>query len=373
MTSSPNELVPPLIDWYRQRARTLPWRADPSPYHVLLSELMCQQTRVETALPYFERFVAKWPTVELLAAAEPEDVLHAWAGLGYYSRARNLHACAIAASEAGGVPSTVDALSRLPGIGPYTAGAIASIAFGRSAAAVDGNVERVLSRVDRGPEAPWATAGKRDLAARSLGLHEGRRLGDHAGELTQALMELGATVCTPTSPTCDTCPIRSGCAANHHDEVLDWPRRRPRKAPTPIAAAVALIEQDGCTLMGQRPASGLLAGLWEPVMVPIDPTEDPATLLAAGVHARTGLTIQLGSRLGTVTHVFSHRKLTATVFRGFPGAGVLRPDPTAYEALTWARTPSSLALSTLAKKLLALGEAPPLLLAADASPGTSFR
>jgi len=368
MPALPSELVPALLDWYRTHARDLPWRRDPSPYRVLLSELMCQQTRVQTALPYFERFVARWPTLEALAAASEDDVLEAWAGLGYYRRARSLHAAARAARDLGGLPPTEDALRALPGIGPYTAGAIASIAFGLPAAAVDGNVERVLSRLDRGPESPWTAAGKRHLQQRARSLHEGRGPTEHAGDLTQALMELGARVCTPTSPTCGGCPVAAACEAQAHGAQTVWPRTRPRKPPTLMAAAVGLIEDEGRILFGRRSPEGLLGGLWEPVMVPVGALADAtARSLAEGVPKRIGLEVTVGPRLGTIVHVFSHRKLTAHVFAATPLGGRLSlpPSPEAYADARWAAPGHEPAMSTLARKLLALRNAPPLLLAAE--------
>ncbi len=368
MPALPSELVPPLLDWYRAHARDLPWRQDPSPYRVLLSELMCQQTRVQTALPYFERFVARWPTLDALASASEDDVLGAWAGLGYYRRARSLHAAVLAARDLGGLPPTEDGLRALPGIGPYTAGAIASIAFGLPAAAVDGNVERVLSRLDRSPESPWTAAGKRHLQQRARSLHGGRGPTDHAGDLTQALMELGARVCTPKSPDCGSCPVATSCEARTHGAQTVWPRARPRKAPTPIAAAVGLIEDGGRILFGRRSPGGLLGGLWEPVMVPVGAlAEATAQSLAVGAPQRIGLEVAVGPHLGTVVHVFSHRKLTAHVFAATPlGASLpLPPGPEAYADARWAAPGDEPALSTLARKLLALRPPPPLLLAAE--------
>ena len=213
--------------WYLQEARALPWRAEPTPYHVLLSELMCQQTRVETALPYFERFRSRWPRLEDLAAASEDEVVEAWAGLGYYSRARRLREAAIRAVEQGGLPSDVDALLALPGIGPYTAGAIASIAFGRPVEAVDGNVERVLGRWHRVDEAVDSPAGKRRLKGLAAALHADGLVAP--GILNQALMELGARICTPANPRCDACPIRVGCAGEASGEPTRWPVKRPKK------------------------------------------------------------------------------------------------------------------------------------------------
>jgi len=368
MVATPEELVPPLLDWYRVHGRDLPWRRSPTPYRILLSELLCQQTRIQTALPYYERFLARWPTLDDLAGASEDDVLEMWAGLGYYRRARALHAAARAASALGGLPATVEGLRALPGIGPYTAGAIASIAFGEPAAAVDGNVERVLGRVDRGPELPWNAAGKRHLQRRARSLHDGRRPGDHAGDLTQALMELGASLCSPTTPSCQRCPLAAHCEARAHGEQDAWPRMRPRKQPVPIAAAVALVEDRGALLFARRPPKGLLAGLWEPVMVPVPgPDDATAGALAEGVAQRVGLSVEVGARLGTVVHVFSHRKLTARVFAARTRGGDLSlPEQDgAYVDARFASPGAEPPLSTLARKLVALRDATPLLMAAE--------
>lgn len=303
----------PLLAWYRAVARDLPWRSDPSPYHVLLSELMCQQTRVETALPYFRAFVERWPRIEDLAAAEPADVLEAWAGLGYYSRARNLHRCAVAAVAAGGLPSTADGLRALPGIGPYTAGAIASIAFRERAVAVDGNVQRVISRLRAVDEPPSSSAGRRRIEQGARALMDALPDGAHPGDLNQALMELGARVCTPKRPSCAACPLVDACAAAASGAPESWPRSAPRKAPVPVqGVAGVLLGADG-PLLVRNPDEGLLAGLWTPpVVFPLPDGTMESALRSA--FADVGLEVRASARLGSVTHVFSHRRLTAEVF-----------------------------------------------------------
>lgn len=256
-----------LIAWYRQQGRTLPWRdkaAVLDPYRVWLSEIMLQQTTVATVIPYYERFLARWPDVISLAAAELDDVLHAWQGLGYYARARNLHKCArvVAGERAGRFPTTERELLTLPGIGAYTAAAIAAIAFDEPATVVDGNVERVITRL-RGIDAPLPGARRevRD-AARVLTPQSGA--GDHA----QAIMDLGATLCTPRNPGCERCPWRADCVALAMNMVDKLPRRTSRAAKPTRRGVVYWIERAGSggnreVLLRRRPENGLLGGMME--------------------------------------------------------------------------------------------------------------
>jgi A/G-specific adenine glycosylase len=363
MVSPPTTIVPPLLAWYRQVARDLPWRRDPSGYHTLLSELMCQQTRVETVIPYFERFVARWPAVEDLAAANLEDVLHAWSGLGYYRRARALHAAAIAAVAAGGMPKTAAGLRDLPGVGAYTAGAIASIAYGEPAPAVDGNVERVLSRLDRAPEEPWSASGKRAITERASALLEVVGTGPDAGALNQALMELGATVCTPRRPLCPRCPVRDACAAYAAAEVDRWPRVRAKKAPTEMRATFALVHTPRGFLLGQRAPDGLLGGLWEPLRAPADDEIE----LGAAFSARCGLGVTVHESLGEVVHIFTHRRLVADVRRATVDPGELIPGEE-YDDVRFVVDPETLPLSKLARRVLDLALSPSLFAIAAEPP-----
>ncbi|HNH48036.1 MAG TPA: A/G-specific adenine glycosylase, partial [Myxococcota bacterium] len=247
-----------LISWYQQSRRTMPWREEVSPYRTLVSELMLQQTRVETVIPYFERFMRSFPTEQALAEAPLERVLEHWSGLGYYSRARNLHAAARKVVELGGFPQTVAGLLELPGVGPYTAGAIASIALGLDAPLVDGNVERVLCRHDARAEDPVKI--KKELWERATFLLPKGQ----ASDFNQALMELGATVCTPSSPRCLFCPIRSTC--HGHDAPERYPQKAPRAA-VPEATACALERNavasaaTGCTDSACRIAIAAITAL----------------------------------------------------------------------------------------------------------------
>lgn len=331
-----------LLAWYRTHRRSMPWREEVSPYRTLVSEIMLQQTRVDTVIPYFNQFMRDFPTVDALAAAPLERVLERWSGLGYYSRARNLHAAARAVAAAGGFPDTVAGLRELPGIGPYTAGAVASIALGLDAPLVDGNVERVLCR-----QMAWAEDPKRIKAKVWARAAELLPPGE-AGDFNQALMELGATVCTPSRPSCLTCPVRASCLG------VGAPERYPakeKKAASPEARAVAaIIREEGRLLLARRPEQGLLAGLWE---LPGGPGDD----LGAALGERVGLSLLEATPLGVVTHVFSHLRLHTEVF-----AARVAGEPVArgYPDVRWvaAAEVDGMALSTLARKTLRLGSAP---------------
>jgi A/G-specific adenine glycosylase len=308
-----------LLDWYDRHARVLPWRAAPGapadPYRVWLSEIMLQQTTVTTVAPYFARFLTRWPQVEALAAAPLEEVLKSWAGLGYYARARNLHACArvVVAQHAGAFPSSETGLAELPGIGPYTAAAIAAIAFGVRAAAVDGNVERVVSRLFALEQAlPAAKPQIRKLAA---GLVPEARSGDFA----QAMMDLGATICTPTRPACAICPWMKACAACRRGDPASFPRRAPKPARRlRRGAAFVALRADGCVLMRARPPKGLLGGMTEVPSTEWSHDFDAAQSLDQA--PRFGRAQPKWRRLpGEVRHVFTHFPLELMIYRAeFP-------------------------------------------------------
>lgn len=254
-----------LLDWYDVHARSLPWRTSPSdraagitpdPYAVWLSEIMLQQTTVAAVKAYFTRFLLLWPTVEALAAARDEDVMAEWAGLGYYARARNLLKCARAVTELGGFPKTRAALEALPGIGPYTSAAISSIAYDQPETVLDGNVERVMSRLYAVLE-PLPDS-KETLRAHAAALTPKRRAGDYA----QAVMDLGATLCTPKSPACGICPWQKPCRARADGIAETLPRKRPKAAkPTRLGIAYIARRADGAWLMERRPDKGLLGGM----------------------------------------------------------------------------------------------------------------
>jgi A/G-specific adenine glycosylase len=285
----------------------LPWRAPrgerPDPYHVLLSEAMLQQTQVATVVPYFLRFLTRFPSVAALAGAELQDVLRLWQGLGYYSRARNLHACAkaIVDEHDGVVPSTVDALLNLPGVGRYTAGAIASLAYDARAPILDGNVLRVLCRLDKVEVDPRTREAQLRLWARAEEILPAKRVGD----FNSGLMELGATVCTPRNPQCLLCPVRGHCeaaAAGVQDRVP-----LPKKAKAaPLHRRYVLCVRDGERfLIEQRPAKGRWAGLWQFKTIE---AHGARAYSAAEVRRRLGVAVSRPVRIGAVRHVLTHRR-----------------------------------------------------------------
>jgi A/G-specific adenine glycosylase len=299
-----------LLAWYDRHARVLPWRARRGartpPYRVWLSEIMLQQTTVKAVAPYYARFLDKWPTVEALAAAALEDVLRAWAGLGYYARARNLHACALAVVERhGGVfPEALDELRALPGIGDYTAAAIAAIAFDAPAVPVDGNVERVVTRLYAVEE--QLPAAKPRIKRLATSLLPPRRSGDFA----QALMDLGATICTPKRPACVLCPWSEACVARARGEQELYPRKAPKQeGRLRRGAAFVVLRADGAVLLRTRPDKGLLAKMTEvPGSVWTHDFDD------AGAEDAAPLAAQWRRLPGVVRHVFTHFPLELTVF-----------------------------------------------------------
>jgi A/G-specific adenine glycosylase len=331
-----------LLAWYDAARRDLPWRRAAGPWPVLLSELMLQQTRVETVVPYFERFLARWPTVASFASASEEEVLAAWSGLGYYRRARNLLAAARAATSQGGFPPSVEGLRSLPGVGDYTARAIAAIAFGVPVIPIDGNVERVASRWFGVAEDPARPAVRRRLQAQL----DGHANPDRSGDLAQAFIELGATVCTPRSPRCEVCPLRPSCVAAAEGRQAELPAKAPKKAPTPVEATAVVLGRRGLVLMGRR-REGLLGGLWEPLMA--SGRWEPAIV----AERSAGVSGSAWRRVASVTHVFTHRRLTADVWVGEGGEEPLAGDGH-YDAVAWidpART--DVGISTMAAKILA--------------------
>ncbi|MCJ7421513.1 A/G-specific adenine glycosylase [Sphingomicrobium astaxanthinifaciens] len=286
-----------LLEHYRAHARDLPWRtppgakAAPDPYHVWLSEVMLQQTTVATVAPRFDAFLARWPTVEAMAAAPLEEVLGQWAGLGYYARARNLHACAVAVAGRGGFPDSEAGLRALPGIGDYTAAAVAAIAFGREAVVVDTNVERVVARyfAIRRP----VKDARAEIRERAAFFYEGV----DAGAMAQALMDLGATICRPRTPDCAACPLADTCAAHAGGDPASIPPRPPRKARPERHGTAFVIERDGAIFLVRRPEKGVLGGM---AALPGSAWRDGAPPAPAAAAA-------------AIRHVFTHFALTLAV------------------------------------------------------------
>ena len=316
---SARKTVPPrLLSWYERDGRALPWRTRgaerPDPYRVWLSEIMLQQTTVATVGPYFRTFTARWPRVEDLAAASLDEVLAAWAGLGYYARARNLHACAktIVTDHGGDFPRTQAGLRELPGIGPYTAAAIAAIAFGRRASVIDGNVERVIARLFAvETPLPAAKAELRDLAAGLLPEEALERF--PYGDYAQAMMDLGATVCLPRRPRCAVCPLSKACAAHAAGLAEDLPRQAPKRArPTRRGVAFSVVRPDGALLLRRRPERGLLGGMME--LPSTDWREAPWA--GSEALAQAPLAAEWTELPGLVRHTFTHFHLELQVWAG---------------------------------------------------------
>jgi A/G-specific adenine glycosylase len=300
-------VIPALLAWYRASRRDLPWRRTRDPYAIWVSEIMLQQTRVATVIPYWQAWMAKFPTAQALADAPLDDVLAAWAGLGYYSRARNLHAGARAVAGRA-FPCRAAELRAVPGIGPYTAGAIASIAFGEREAVVDGNVARVLARVHAIGDDVKSTVGRAAVWRRARELVAALPDGADPGELNQAVMELGATLCAPTQPRCDRCPLAATCVAHRDRRVDELPVQPPRKraADLPLLAREALwLERAGEVVLARRRPDGLFGGLWE-LPQGARAAEVAAALGARGVE-RTPVAVH--------DQVLTHRRLRVSVFR----------------------------------------------------------
>ncbi|GBQ63375.1 DNA glycosylase A/G-specific MutY [Ameyamaea chiangmaiensis NBRC 103196] len=321
MTSfDPVAAAPLLLRWYDRHRRDLPWRSRPGhqadPYHIWLSEIMLQQTTVAAVRPYYARFLDLFPTVEALAAADREVVLGAWAGLGYYARARNLHACAQAVAAQGGFPRTVAGLLALPGIGAYTANAIGAIAFGLPVLPVDGNVERIASRVlaltDPLPR------GRPALHRAALRLGDADAARARPSDFAQALFDLGATLCTPRQPACAVCPWRDGCAGLAEGIAATLPRRAAKTArPARHGVTFCVIDRHGGVLLRRRPDQGLLGGMTE---LPGTDWRDGAWSAEEALQA-TGLPkghtlppLAAWTHAGSVGHVFSHFSLTLEIF-----------------------------------------------------------
>lgn len=336
------EIAAALVPWFERSARDLPWRKDRTGYRVWVSEVMLQQTRVSTVIPYYERFLAAFPSLRDLATADVGQVLALWSGLGYYRRARGLHEGArdVVARFGGELPADVEQLRSVKGIGPYTAGAIASLAFGIQAPIVDGNVIRVLARLfaiqDDARQARiqrrlWALAGALVPA-------------DRPGPFNEAMMELGATVCLPREPLCLLCPLAPLCEGHRLGLAPSLPVLAPPKSPTLVHAAALVARRQEGVLLGRRRGDALFGGLWEPPTVEAPSAPEALDLLARFAAAP--------APLGEVQHTLSHRKMRVAVFSGAP---LDAPRyPAVYDELRWVRDQDlhTYGISTLARKLL---------------------
>jgi len=313
-----------LLDWFAENRRPMPWRDDPSPYKVWISEVMLQQTQVAAVIPYFERFIRRFPEVQALAQAAPQDVLKAWEGLGYYSRARNLQAAArwIAGDLQGQFPSTAADWIRLPGIGDYTAAAIASIAFGEAVPAVDGNVLRVGSRY-RGIRESITSPAVRETIRDWLS--EPLRKADPS-TFNQAMMELGALICRPRNPGCDTCPLRRNCIARLKGLTGEIPFKPGKAAPPHYTeTAAVIIDGNGRILLCRRPTAGLLGGMWEFPGARRAGNEPLRQTLLRGIATQTGLTVTHIRKRDPIEHAFSHFTQTIHVFECRTGTAESAP------------------------------------------------
>jgi A/G-specific adenine glycosylase len=337
----------PLLAWFDGARRPMPWR-EPGPdgrrdaYRVWISEVMLQQTRVETVVPYYERFLARFPTVQALAAAPLDDVLKLWEGLGYYSRARNLHRAAqeVAAARGGTVPADPDAFRALPGVGPYTAAAVLSIAHGEPLAVLDGNVIRVLTRVFAVEHDARAGATRRalqEVATRLLPPAD-------AARFNEALMELGATLCTPRSPACDVCPLGTVCAARALGAPETFPVQSAR-APVPHKTiAVGLItDDDGRVLVQRRPEDGMLGGLWEFPGGKQEPGEPLDETCRREIQEELGVDVHVGPLVATVNHAYTHFTVTIHAYRCALVAG--EPVTETGEPIQWVTPDEAAALA----------------------------
>ncbi|MFI4891786.1 MAG: A/G-specific adenine glycosylase [Steroidobacterales bacterium] len=353
-----------LLEWYDRHRRALPWRPLPGeradPYRVWLSEIMLQQTGVKTVGPYFLKFVTRWPDVEALGRASLDDVLRMWAGLGYYSRARNLHACAVKVlRDHGGVfPDSEEGLRSLPGIGPYTAAAIAAIAFDRRTMPVDGNIERVVSRLFA-VEAPLPQAKPliQQLATTLLGVSragdEQSRAGDEksrAGDSAQALMDMGSSICTPKKPACALCPLNGDCISRARCDQENFPRKAPKKTGALRRGAAFVVISGDLILVRTRPEKGLLGGMTEvPTSSWLAAQDDKAALKQA--PTLNGL-LRWHRKAGVVTHVFTHFPLELVVYTSSVPARTRAPEAMRFVPIA---TLQDEALPNVMRKVIAHG------------------
>ncbi len=322
-----------LLAWYQKNARELPWRFQVSAYRTWISEVMLQQTQVDTVMPYFEKWMETFPNIDALAAASEQDVLSVWEGLGYYSRARNIFKTAkqIVEQHDGDFPSSAKKLEKLPGIGRYTAAAMASIAFGEDIAAVDGNILRVLTRLFDVTEPVRSTEGEKKIwALAKEHLPKGQ-----AGDYNQAMMDLGALVCAPTNPACDLCPVSAYCLAFKKGVQTQRPVRMPRKQVPHLTVAAGVIRKNGKVLIAKRPPKGLLGGLWEfPGGTLEENDQNLQACLAREIVEELGAEVSIEHAFGVYKHAYTHFKITLHAFLCslIPGEN---PEPLECDDIAW--------------------------------------
>ncbi len=313
-----------LLPWFAANKRSMPWRTNRSPYRVWISELMLQQTRVDQATPYFHRFMKRFPSLKSLAAASQEDVLKMWEGLGYYSRARNLHKAArlIVAERGGRFPNTAEEIIELPGVGSYTAAAIGSLAFNLDLAVLDGNVIRVLSRLFAYSKNSRSSAAKKELQRMADDL----LVKGSAGDFNEAMMELGATVCLPRNPDCGACPLARVCAGLKSGAPTDFPMKAAKKkTPHIVVGAAVVTNRAGEVLIAQRRAEDMLGGLWEFPGGKVEPGESVEACVARELKEELGINVEVGDFLMTVKHAYSHFTMEMHVFFAKIKSGRPRP------------------------------------------------
>lgn len=307
-----NSFTHNLLKWYAQQGRTLPWRGSTDPYAVWVSEIMLQQTRVEAVIPYYFRWMERFPGIPQLAAASEQEVLSSWEGLGYYSRARNLHKAARILMEnyGGELPRELAALRKLPGIGRYSAGAIASMAFGQDVPALDGNIRRVLARFFDVTDPADSPAGEKRLwLLAEKHLPKGR-----AGDYNQALMDLGAAICLPKIPRCLLCPLCEQCQARRLGIQDQRPVLKPRKEIPHYTVTAAVIRREGKVLLDKRPSKGLLGGMWEFAGGKSEQNETLQECLKREIQEELGVEVRVGAPFGVYQHAYTHFRITVHVF-----------------------------------------------------------
>jgi A/G-specific adenine glycosylase len=322
-----------ILHWYQSNARQLPWRETTDPYAVWVSEIMLQQTRVETVIDYFQRWMDRFPTLLDLAAVDRQQVLAVWEGLGYYRRAHNLHqAAGIVVEQHGGqIPSDLKALQSLPGIGEYTAAAISAIAFGQDKIALDGNLRRVIARLIDLNMDPRSSDGENRLRQwAETALPPGR-----ASEFNQALMDLGAMICTPKSPRCQDCPLQSDCRAYARGTVTERPIRAPRKKTPHYTIAAAVIQKQDKVLLGLRPETDLLGGLWEFPGGKVEEGETLQQALEREIKEELALSIESGPEIGIYPHAYTHFRITLHAFETHHHGE--EPQALDHDQLQWAK------------------------------------